>query len=98
MKFPSAVLLAVIGAFTLSGAIPAQPSVNPAASNGEKGLEAAANAAEAVSLAEAGDAGALTTGAAFAAATAAIAKEGGDVNTNVNAAGNGTQDVQGKNN
>lgn len=36
MKFPSAVLLAVIGAFTLSGAIPAQPSVNPAASNGEK--------------------------------------------------------------
>ncbi|KAB5578021.1 hypothetical protein GE09DRAFT_537450 [Coniochaeta sp. 2T2.1] len=59
---------------TADAAAPAA-SVNEAANNGAKGIDAAANAALAEALAEAGDLGAVTTGAAFEAATAKIAKQ-----------------------
>lgn len=92
--------------------------IQPGTNHTVKGLQAAADAAEAVALAEAGDgklipndlvlslfndtpylAGAVTTGAAFAAATAAIAKENGgngNANANANAASNDTADAEGK--
>ncbi|KAK3939212.1 hypothetical protein QBC46DRAFT_152478 [Diplogelasinospora grovesii] len=55
-------------------------SVNAAANNGEKGIEAADLAAEAVSLAEAGDAGAATNNAVFTSIDAqASAKEAADL-------------------
>ena len=75
MKFFDVALIAILGSSSLVVSMPAEPSVNPAASNGEKvclsirklsiilldakkavkGLQAAADAAEAVALAQAGD-------------------------------------------
>ncbi|KAL1847682.1 hypothetical protein VTK73DRAFT_10294 [Phialemonium thermophilum] len=73
MKSFTTLLVLLASSASLVAAIPADrviaARVNEAANNGDKGIEAADEAALAVALAQAGDIGAATTGAAFAAAT-----------------------------